>query len=93
MNAQLKAALGIALEMAKVMVPAIGEVEEAIKGLKRGEDRRAAVVKIAQEAPGVVEALSPYDIVDNDLYREGVEQLNDGLFKIQKSIHPKKADQ
>lgn len=81
----------IALEVAKMQVPAIGAVELAVKKLKAGGEKRQAVVDIITSAPDIIEAIKREDIVDQVLFKHGVGMVNDGMVEIMNAL--KKPDE
>lgn len=91
MNAQLKAIAKIALGVAEMIAPEVKIAEAAIVGLKKGGDRKAAVVNLAIVSPILAELLSGHEIVNNDLWREAIGDLNDFVFKAQKALKEKDA--
>lgn len=81
----------IALEVAKIQVPAISAVEAAVKSLKAGSEKKQAVVDIITAAPDIIEAIKQKDILDQILFKRGVEKINDGYVDIMNSL--KKPDE
>lgn len=75
----------IGLAVAKVMVPQIATVEEAVNGLK-GPDKKKAVIETVASSLELAEALSGKEIVDVPLFLHGLEQVNEGLVKIANSL-------
>lgn len=76
----------IALEVAKIQVPAISAVEAAVKSLKAGSEKKQAVVDIITAAPDIIEAIKQEDIIDQVLFKKGVGLVNDGMVAIMNSL-------
>jgi len=88
MNKILSGFLKAGYAISKQIVPEIGMAERVIVGLKKGPDRRAAVVEGVLLAPEIVELLNGGTVYDQLLFREGVGQINDGYTKVMNSFKP-----
>lgn len=84
----LKNFLKIGLEIAKSLVPAIAAVEEAVKKLKEGKNKKEAVLEIIKNSPAIVEFLADKEIVDEELFARGIGKVNDGYVDIMNAIKP-----
>jgi len=78
----MKGFLKLIFSVLKTMVPAIATVEEAIKEIKAGAEKKKAVLSIVMATPEIVEALSGKEVIDENLFKQGLSQINDGLVKI-----------
>lgn len=79
MNKAFVAFAKAANEIVKAMVPSVAGVEDAIVGLKKGADKKAAVIAIAKNALMAAEGVSQKDIVNQAKFESGLDKLNDGL--------------
>lgn len=91
MNENVKKVGGIVLGLAKLFVPQIAQAEEVVKGFKKGSDRRKAVVDAVILSPVLAEVLSGHEIVNDELWREALGDMNDAVFKMQRAIREKDA--
>ena len=80
----------IGLAVAKVMVPQIATVEEAVTAIKSGPDKKAAVLNTVASSIELAEVLSGKEIANVPLLMEGIGDLNDALVKILNAL-PKEA--
>jgi len=78
----MKGFLKLIFSVLKTMVPAIATVEEAIKEIKAGAEKKKAVLSIVMATPEIVEALSGKEVIDENLFKQGLSQINEGLVKI-----------
>jgi len=81
----------IALDIAKIQIPAISAVEMAVKKFKSGQDKKQAVIDTIMAAPDIIESIQQKDILNQELFKTGVSKVNDGMVDILNSI--KKPDQ
>lgn len=86
MNKKLKIFMDIGIAIAKTQVPAIATVELAVKNLKAGKDKKENVLEIVKNSPVIAELISGKEIIDEDLFNEGLSEINDGYVKIMDSI-------
>ena len=77
--------LKLAFGVLKTMVPAIGTVEEAVKTIKAGAEKKSNVLKIVKASPIIIEMLAGKEIVDEKLFNESLDKLNDALVGIMNS--------
>jgi hypothetical protein len=64
------------------MLPAlILGIENLFKGMK-GDQKQASVIDFVGTALNFTEAVANKDIVDNDMFQEGLKQANDGIVKM-----------
>lgn len=91
MNENVKKIGGIALGLAKLLVPQIAEAENVVKGFKKGGDRRKSVVDAVALSPILAEVLSGHEIVNDELWKEALGDMNDAIFKMQRALKEKDA--
>lgn len=82
----------VGLTIAKVMVPQIATVEAAVVGIKRGPDKKAAVLDTLRSSIELAEVLSGKEIVDQQLLLDGLGEINDGFVKVMKSLRTPAAE-
>lgn len=86
MKALLTRFLRIGLAVAKAEVPAIGTVEMAVKELKAGKRKKENVLEIVKASPEILEFVKNGDIVDEALFAQGVDKVNDGYVDIMNAL-------
>lgn len=86
MNKFLKNFLTVGLKIAEIQVPAIATVEQAVKSVKAGGDKKDAVLEIVKNAPALIEAGLDKDIINDTLFQQGIGEINDGYVKVMKAI-------
>lgn len=94
MKFNVKVVGNIALAAARVAIPQIAAVEEGIKAVgaaKAGNDKRKAVVGTVRSSVELAEALSGQEIIDEALFEEALNQINDGYVKLMKAIRTPEA--
>ena len=87
MNKKLQWFAKIGLAVGKTIVPQIGLAEDVFQQIKSGPDKKKAVLDGVLSAPDLA-PLVGMAIADPDLYREGVELVNEGMVKILKAGKP-----
>lgn len=78
----LKIGNGIAISI----VPAIAAVEVAVTNLKAGKDKKDNVLDIVKNTPAIVEAIKGGDIVDEVMFGQAIDEINDGYVKLMNSL-------
>lgn len=86
MNKFIGQFLKIANEVVKQAVPGVAMAESAIVAIKSGADKKAAVVELIKSSLMATEDISDKDLVNDPMFAEGVDEVNDGLVKILKAI-------
>jgi hypothetical protein len=81
----------IGLAAAKVMVPQIAVVEQAVTEIKSGPDKKKAVLDTLSSSIELAEALSGRELLDQALLLEGFGEINDGLVKVMKAVQHREA--
>jgi len=87
MNNKLKAFLKIGLAVSKIIVPEIASAEQVFGG---GSRKKAAVKDSLMVIPEVVLALQDKEVINKELFEEGLSEINDGLVKIMNSLASEK---
>lgn len=59
---------------------------EAIKGAGKGKEKKEAVLGFTELSLGISEMVAGKEIVDEKLFREGMDQVMEGQLKIAKAI-------
>lgn len=67
------------------LLPYLVQGAEAIHGAKTGPEKKGAVLDLAENAIGISEMISGKEIVDEKLFREGLDQVIEGQVKIMKA--------
>jgi hypothetical protein len=86
MNPILKNFLLVGKAIGEQMLPGIAGVETAIKAVKAGGDKKAAVVEIVKSSMEVTESLLDKDLVNDPMFSEAIDEINDGYVKLLNAI-------
>lgn len=87
MDKKLSSFLKIGFEIAKAQIPAIAIVESAIKESGKGGLKKENVLDLVKASPMIVELIKGNDIqIDEILWNEGLNKINDGYVDIMNSI-------
>jgi hypothetical protein len=68
--------------LAVTYLPYIIQAVEAIFGAKKGQEKATAAIDLVYRGLGFAEFITTREIVDEDLFREGLKQANDGVVKM-----------
>lgn len=93
MNKFLEQFLKIGLAVASAQVPAIGIVEQSVEALvtkhdANGQpiDKKEQALVIVKNSPAILEAVMDKEILDDELFKEGISEANDAYVKIMKAV-------
>jgi hypothetical protein len=79
----------VGFAIAKVAVPQIASVEQAVTAIKSGSDKKQAVLDTVQSSIELTEALSGKEILDQALLVRGLGKINDGYVDVMNAVTPK----
>lgn len=86
----------VSLAVARVAVPQIEAVEKGIKAVgeaKSGTEKRKAVVGTVRSSVELAEAMAGQEIMDEDLFEQGLNKINDGYVDIMNSLRQPPAEE
>lgn len=86
MNKILANFLKVGLKIAEAQVPAIALVESSIRDMKAGKDKKEAVLEIVKASPSILESVLDKEIVNDQLFIDGISKINDGYVDVMNAI-------